>query len=169
MLKIKENTYLVKDPFHSHPFIRTVFLGWKKSCDVSVFHTLLQSQFFDTSSRFCPSTHLYITISSMTTMKDIAVKGLPTALDLRALSVASSGNSTRNPFIQFCRAAWSNYSWPEDQVFHCSPCFTYLSTITLFRWTSPALLKNWKKRIPKRKLISVFSTEPHTVIIFTLW
>lgn len=126
-----ENTYLVMDPFHSHPFIRTIFPRWKKSYNTSVFHRLLQNQFFDTSSQFCPSTHRYITISSVTTMKDLAVKGLPTAPDLRALSAASNSKGTRNPFIQLCRAASSNYSWPENQVFHCSPCFTYLSTITL--------------------------------------
>lgn len=102
---MKENTYLVKDPFHSHPFIRTIFPGWKKYYDISVFHMLLESHFFDTLSQFHPSTHLYITITFMTTMKDTAVKGLPAASDLRALFVASNGNSTRNPFIQFCTAA----------------------------------------------------------------
>jgi len=103
---MKENTYLVKDPFHSHPLIRTIFPGLKKPCDVSVLHMLFAKLgFFYFISVQPISTHLCITICFMTKMKDLAVKGLPAAPDLRALSVANNGNSPRNPLIQFCRAA----------------------------------------------------------------
>lgn len=152
---MKENNYLVKDSFYSHPLHKNCLSRQKNSYDASIFHMLLQSQCLDAWSLLCLSTHLYIAISSMTTVKDLAVKG--------------PWNGTRNPFIQFCWVAWSDYNWPEDLAFHCSPWFMYLSNITFFRWASPVLLKNCKKVTLKESSFLYFSAVSSTVNIFTMW
>lgn len=108
--------------------------------------------------------HTYTSSLAQWLMKNLAIKGLPTACDLDALSVTCNSNNTRNPFIQLHRAAWWNYSQVEKQIFHCSPCFTYLSAVILLRWVCPVFLKN-----PPKSLCLYFKQSNTVLYILTLW
>lgn len=147
-VKNKENIQPNKDPFYSLSFIRSIFsrtekVVWYFTCSFIASFLILHFS----------SAHPHTCTSLLTPwlMKNLVIKGLPTACDLKVLPVTGNSNNTRNPFIQLHRAAWWNYSYLGSQVFHCSPCFTYLSDVILLRWVCPVLLKG-----PQRKLMSVF-------------
>lgn len=99
---MKENMYPVKDPFRSLPFIRTIFSRTEKFLYFTCFCTASFLILYFSSAH----PHTYTSPLTPWLMKNLAIKGLPTACNLKALSVTRNGNNTRKPFIQLCRAAW---------------------------------------------------------------